>query len=88
MPPARSAPVRPIEAIWREFAMQTLPAEASETQRIETRRAFYAGAKTLLAVLRQSLSEEDDPTAQDMHIMHDIVEDLERFTRDLARGLA
>jgi len=88
MPPTRIAPIRPLEALWRDFAFHTLPSQASETQRIETRRAFYAGARALFTALQRGVSGEEEVTAQDMHLMDDIYEDLPRFARDLARGMA
>jgi hypothetical protein len=36
---------------WLSYELQVLPANAPKTQRVETRRAFYAGAQALMGFL-------------------------------------
>jgi len=49
-----------IQSQWEKFASMTLPKEASETQRTEMRRAFYAGAYAMLAMMSFEVTEVSD----------------------------
>ncbi len=42
---------RPIETEWRAYAECVIPLDASDRQRVECRRAFYAGATSLVRAL-------------------------------------
>lgn len=39
-----------IQAAWESYKAQVVPKDASKTQVIETRRAFYAGCQTILGI--------------------------------------
>lgn len=48
--------------MWASYEAQVIPANAHETQRVETRRAFYAGAHGVLQLLNsvaETLSDDD-----------------------------
>ncbi len=49
-----------LEKEWLKMWAMIEPHGAHETQRIETRRAFYAGAHTMLSLLTENVSEGDD----------------------------
>ena len=56
---------------WERYARDVMPADAQKVQRIETRRAFYAGAiQALGVVLRIAALPEAEGVAllQDMHL--------------------
>lgn len=77
-----------IDAEWRSYAEVVLPADAPEIQRVETRRAFYAGASTLLGAILKTLDPCLEPTAEDMRRMDAIHQELEDFARHVRQGRA
>ena len=70
---------------WSEYARQVLPETAGMTQRVETRRAFYAGARALLKTLEEvsGLSEE-----QGVEILEQLEGECDDFLEDLKQGRA
>lgn len=44
-----------------------------ETQRVETKRAFYAGAGQTLIAFRDELSDDEDAAVAELQNMHDQV---------------
>jgi hypothetical protein len=73
---------------WNEFARKALPAGVSEIQRIETKRAFYAGAHSILFRVLRSFAPETEPTAADLQVMEDVYQELEDFARAIKEGRA
>lgn len=49
---------RPIEADWTTLVAEVVSPEASETQLIEMRRAFFAGATAVMTILSDSWGNE------------------------------
>lgn len=45
---------------WRCFAQTVLPKGVGEVQRVETRRAFYAGAAAMFGVLMRHPGSDDE----------------------------
>lgn len=43
--------MRTIQGYWESYEREVVPASASEVQRVETQRAFYAGAATALTII-------------------------------------
>jgi len=76
-----------IAAEWATFAEQVLPQHAPQVQVQETRRAFYAGAGCILhRVLRLVGDDDDEPSAEDLQMMDDIMTELDEFMADVKRG--
>lgn len=57
---------RPIAAFWESYLSQVIPPEASESQRRETRRAFYAGAGAVFSVIVSGIDQSTEAFAQVM----------------------
>ena len=77
-----------IDQAWRSYSEVVIPAHAGAVQRQEMRRAFYAGATTLLGSIMVVLDPGDEPTEADLQKMQGIHDELEQFTADLKRGKA
>jgi hypothetical protein len=73
---------------WNEFACVTLPENCGLLQRQEMRRAFYAGAQTILFRVIVALAPEAEPTAEDLHLMDDLDQELKDFARSVQEGRA
>ena len=43
--------MRTIQGYWASYEREVVPASASEVQRVETQRAFYAGAASVLTIV-------------------------------------
>lgn len=73
---------------WDKFARRVLPADASQVQKQETRRAFYAGAQSILFRVIQSFAPESEPTDADLQIMDDLHQELQDFATLVQTGRA
>jgi hypothetical protein len=77
-----------IEEAWKDYEAKVIPPGAPQVQRIESRRAFYAGAKGFLDGLLAGLGVGDEPTAPDMAIMDACVAELQAFWVAVREGRA
>lgn len=73
---------------WDSYARNVVPADACAEQKTETRRAFYAGAQSLLVAMLTGLDPESDMTEGDMDRMDGIHVELRQFARDVEAGIA
>lgn len=72
---------------WEEYA-QIIPPHAPAVQRVESRRAFYAGAICLLGYVMTRLSPGKDPTADDLEFMARLDAELQAFVAETAAEAA
>jgi hypothetical protein len=70
------------------YRESVLPQDISNTQLIETRRAFYAGAWALLTELLVMFDDGSEPTESDHQKMVSIEAELKRFNDRVRVGLA
>ena len=84
----RRGAYRPIDAAWRSLAEMAIPPDAPDRQRIEMRRAFYAGAAALFSALLDDMDPGAEPTAADEKRMEAIDAELRAFGEDLLAGRA
>lgn len=71
---------------WATYVERVVPAEASDTQIMETKRAFYAGAHQTLCTMghvSDTMGEDDAVTA--IESMH---KEGEAFAEDIKNGKA
>ncbi len=73
---------------WDQFARSVLNASTSQDQRREMRRAFYAGAQSILFRVIESFAPESEPTADDLQIMEDLHNELQEFGKLIQQGRA
>ena len=78
---------KPIETEWRVYAEQGIPFGASDEQRIECRRAFYAGATALVRALGK-LGPGVDPVEACLAVFKGAADELKRFIEDGKAGRA
>jgi hypothetical protein len=79
-----------IKEQWESFEAALLQ-EAPPIQRQEMRRAFYAGAQAFLGIMTGHLSETEDPdeiTDEDLNLLDNLSEELEKFGNDVLEGRA
>lgn len=65
---------------WREYHAKVIPLDAPATQVTESRRAFYAGAASMLALICD-LSPGDEVTEQDLRNVDALNQELEQFAQ-------
>ena len=70
---------------WESYAAAVIPLEAERTQRIESRRCFYAGAWYLLQILNR-VAEDDISEDAGVRILERITGEIEEFYRHVRRG--
>lgn len=73
---------------WDKFAHTVINPNAHPTQKQEMRRAFYAGAQSILFRVIQSFAPETDPTDADVQIMEDLHQELQDFAKLVQAGRA
>lgn len=73
---------------WRSYQEQVIPPAAPSVQITESRRAFYAGARSILSILLERLSPGTEPTQEDLAWMDKIEAELDQFQRDVQAGQA
>jgi hypothetical protein len=73
---------------WDQFARAVLQPGTSAIQRQEMRRAFYAGAESILFRVIQSFAPESEPTEADLQIMEDLDQELKDFAQAVKDGRA
>ena len=77
-----------IETAWQDYATRVIPPGAPRVQVTESRRAFYAGARSLLGSMVAVLGPGQEPTPADLSIMDSIQEELDQFLGDMLNGKA
>lgn len=75
---------------WNDFALHVLNnSKIGATQRIELRRAFYAGAFAIFSAVAMDLSPgQDTVTANDEQVLKDLAEEFKEYEKDLKAGRA
>lgn len=81
-----------LKAKWESYDTHVLPANASETQRVETRRAFYAGAQAMFGLI-QTLGEDsaddlNEPTDAEIDQIEGWEKELQGFVEQIRAGEA
>lgn len=79
---------RSLAAEWTAYAEQVIPEHAPLVQRIESRRAFYAGAQALLGLISGGLDADHEPTALDVAYLDALNHELTAFGRAVGGGRA
>jgi len=76
-----------IEEAWESYERQVIPQTAPQVQRIESRRAFYAGAiGTFYGLLGNVGSGDGPPTAEELAIVDGIHNELTEWGERMKRG--
>jgi len=73
---------------WDKFMRQVLPRNASTVHRWEMRRAFYAGAQSILFRVIESFAPESEPTDDDLKLMENLDQELQDFAKSVKEGKA
>lgn len=63
---------------WLSYLEKVIPADSGSTQVIESRRAFYAGARAMFGLVHM-LSTDDEAQAEKLYLMLDA--ELDDFKR-------
>ena len=72
-----------IEAGWKSLEQMAVPRSASDTQRKEMRKAFFAGASMLFTLVTRGMSEGDDAQQSDMDLLNEIADEVNAFGAEL-----
>lgn len=68
---------------WNDYQEKVLTPECSTVQVVETRRAFYAGAVSLWAILLRILEPGTEATKKDLEVMDEIAQEFAEWRRVL-----
>jgi hypothetical protein len=75
-----------LETAWDSYRLEIIPKNASGTQVWETKKAFYAGAGSLLGSILKVLGPDAEPTESDLLIMGGIQAELADFFTEASRA--
>jgi len=73
---------------WFAFAAAVIPEQATDVQRREMRRAWYAGAATLFSIITSGLDPDAESTEADLAYLDSLNKELEKFAIDVGEGRA
>ena len=73
---------------WDQFARSVLHEGIPAIQRQEMRRAFYAGAESILFRVIAAFAPDAEPTADDLAIMDNLDRELKEFAQMVKEGRA
>jgi hypothetical protein len=74
----QDAPNKTLDKLWTEYR-KILPQNASPVQVNETKKAFYAGAYSILTAMVSQVGDEEDATDEDMDMVGGFFEEAEQF---------
>ena len=74
-----------LDAEWQDYRLRVLPVDAPVLYARECRRAFYAGAQALLAIVRRTPAADD---AEDLVLIQGLTAELKQFMREVGTGRA
>jgi hypothetical protein len=77
-----------ISAAWREYRTKAIRLDAPAVQATECRRAFYAGAATMLTAILTMLEPGEEPTEKDLANMDALRGELVAFAEAVRAGRA
>lgn len=77
---------RLIATAWRRYLTRVIPRSAPPTQITESRRSFYAGAYSLLVLLREVNDEMTDDAG--VALLQSVDDELRAFAIRVAEGRA
>jgi hypothetical protein len=73
---------------WDDFELLVGIYKTSAIQRSEMRRAFYAGAASIIDAMMVGLEPGTEPTDTDLQYITDLTDEMRQFGRDIAAGKA
>jgi hypothetical protein len=73
---------------WQSYATRVLSPQASNNQRIETRRAFYAGAQAFFSAVMEALDPSPKVMDSDVAAIGSMDQELQAFANDVKEGRA
>lgn len=76
---------RHLERGWKAFESKVIHPGAPDYQRREMRTGFYAGALVVFTTLTAEVSDGDEVSESDLHLMADIDAELRAFQVELNR---
>lgn len=76
-----------IEKEWRKFCLACF-GNISDQQYTDLRRTFYGGVSALLFIQLSKLESGEEPTENDMAMMHSIQDELAQFGHEVKAGRA
>lgn len=71
-----------IQKTWEAYKSMAEPkAEGAELEKLK--QAFFAGSATIFCGMMLAMSEDAEPTEEDMRLMADIQAEVDKFGQDL-----
>jgi hypothetical protein len=87
-PPPWSGDRKTIEQGWDDYRRAVIPREAGVVQIQEMRRAFYAGAESLMVQIINGLSPGPESTPGDVDYLSALNVELHNFAEAVKKGMA
>jgi len=74
-----------IEDAWISYRKQVITNDAGAIQVKETRQAFFSGAVILWTLILSSLTDDSEPTDEDLELMESIKDELDDYAKTVPR---
>jgi hypothetical protein len=71
---------------WESYQRAVLPKDAGKTQKLETRRAFYAGAAAFYKIVFE-IGDANSPEDKGVDVLESLAEELQRFADGIRNGI-
>lgn len=75
----------PLKDHWESYLNEVLPKNAPEIQKVECRRAFYAGALAIWVTVISGVSEAEEITGSDLLLMNTIKNEFAEYLKELIK---
>lgn len=87
---SNQTPIRPIHKAWKTYAKVAVPKDCSQTQYIEMRRAFMAGAASLFELVVNNVGDPEFFEAQpdEREYLDLLFQEIVDFVKTVKDGLA
>lgn len=73
------APNKTLDKLWNDYGSRVLPVNVGPVQVAETKRAFYAGAYSILTAMMDQVGDEEDATDTEVNMVGDFFTEAEKF---------
>ena len=73
----------PLKDHWESYLNEVLPKNAPEVQKVECRRAFYAGALSIWVTVISGVSEAEELTGSDLELIKILKSEFAEYLKEL-----
>lgn len=77
-----------IAPLWNQFSKRILPDSASDMERLQMRRSFYAGASLLFSIVTEKTNDPNISSTDGARFMGELANEITSFADQISNGKA